>query len=239
MEQRAWRELPVVAALTCVALACGCDGNDGPVGNTPAIGVVVNPAIFHVLQGTTRSVGVALTRVGGFGGVVTLAVTGLPTGVTASITPAQLSGTTRTATVTVVIGGSVDARTYPATITATAQGVSDATATLKVGIIQGRGSVDVTTETSGVDLDPDGYVVQVTDDPWFIGYLAVDIATNGTIQLGLTATGHTLSLTGVSPNCKGENLSDRPIVVSANTVTSVVFRVECRAAASGAVSGRR
>jgi hypothetical protein len=239
MKQLAWRELPVVAALTCVALACGCDGSDGPVSNTPAIGVVVNPATFHVLQGTTKSVGVAVTRAGGFGGVVTLAVTGLPTGVTASITPAQLSGTTRAATVTVVIGGSVDARTYPATITATAQGVSDAIATLKVGIIRGSGSVNVTTETSGVDLDPDGYEIQVTDDPWFIGYLPVEIATNGTVQYGLTATAHTLSLVGVSPNCRGEKLTDRPIVVSANAVTSVVFRVECGAAASGTVSGGR
>ena len=239
MKQLVWHELPVAAALTCVALACGCDGSDGPVGNTPAIRVAVNPTTFHVLQGTTKSVGVALTRAGGFSGVVTLAVTGLPPGITASISPAQLSAATRTATVNVVIGGSVEARTYSATITATAEGVSDATATLKFGIIAGSGSLNVTTETSGVDLDPDGYVVLVDYDPWWVYYLPVEIATNGTAVLGLSGGTHRLSLTGVSPNCKVEKSSDREIVVSANSVTTLVFRVECGAAASGAVSGGR
>jgi hypothetical protein len=230
VKQLAWREVPVVAALTCVALACGCGGSDGPVGNAPAIRVVVNPTTFHVFQGTTKSVGVALTRAGGFSGVVTLAVTGLPPGITASISPAQLSGPTRAATVSVVIGGSVEARSYPATIVATAEGVSDATATLNVGIVEGSGSVNVTTETFGVDLDPDGYVLQIDYDPWWVYYLPVDIAPNETVLLNLGARPHVLSLVGLSPNCKAEKSSDRQIVVSANSVTSVVFRVECRAA---------
>ena len=60
-------------------------------------------ATLTVPQGGSGSVAAQLTRGGGFSGDVTLAVTGLPTGVTTTITPPQLSGTTSSATINVAV----------------------------------------------------------------------------------------------------------------------------------------
>lgn len=119
---------------TVFALACiGC-GDDGPIGNTGSIQVAVNPATLSVPQGGSSSVTAALTRGGGFSGAVTLAVSGLPSGVTGTVTPPQLTGTTTSATVDVAAAATVALGTSIVTITATAQGVAQATATYQLTV---------------------------------------------------------------------------------------------------------
>jgi hypothetical protein len=127
--QRPARERIAVVAAT-LALACGGDG--GPVGNPGSIQLAVNPTTLPIQQGGSGTVTASLTRGGGFTGVVALAVTGLPTGITSTITPGQLSGTITTATVNVTADATVAAQTYSATVAATAQGVGQATATYQV-----------------------------------------------------------------------------------------------------------
>lgn len=129
--QRPAREV-FAAVATTLALACGGGGDGGPVGNTGSIQLTVNPTTLPIQQGGSGTVTASLTRGGGFNGVVALAVTGLPTGITPTITPAQLSGTTTTATVSVSADATVAPQTYSATVTATAQGVGQATATYQV-----------------------------------------------------------------------------------------------------------
>ena len=89
----------------------------------------MSPAVLSVEQGGSGAVAVSLTRGGGFDGVVTLAIDGLPAGVAITITPPELSGATVDATVDVTVANSVAVGTYTATITATADDVADATAT--------------------------------------------------------------------------------------------------------------
>ena len=129
--QRQTRE-GIAAVATALALACGGGGDGGPVGNAGSIQLTVNPTTLPIQQGGSGTVTASLTRGGGFGGVVALAVTGLPTGITPTITPAQLSGTTTSATVSVIADATVTPQTYSATVTATAQGVGQATATYQV-----------------------------------------------------------------------------------------------------------
>jgi len=131
--RRAWREW-IAGTFAALALACGNDGDNGPVGNTGSIQIAVEPASLSVEQGGSSSVAVSLTRAGGFTGTVTLGITGLPPGVTAVITPAQLSGVTATATVEVTAALVVPTGAYTATITATAQGVAQATATYQLNV---------------------------------------------------------------------------------------------------------
>ena len=131
--RRATRD-PIIAAATAVALACGGDGDKEPTGNTGSIQVAVSPSAISVQQGGNGSVTASITRSGGFNGVVTLAVTGFPTGITATITPAQLTGTETSATVSTTVVAAVAAGTYNGTITATAQGVSQATAAYQVTV---------------------------------------------------------------------------------------------------------
>jgi len=122
----------IAALATVLALACG--GDDEPTGNPGSIQLAVNPATLSVPQGASGVVNVSLTRTGGFDGVVTLAVTGLPTGITATVTPTQLSGTTTTASVALTVAAAVAPATHTATLTATAPGVNQVTATFGVTI---------------------------------------------------------------------------------------------------------
>jgi hypothetical protein len=127
--QGARRSLLAIFA-TGLALAC----TEGPSGNSGSIQVTVNPAALSVQQGGTNSVTATLIRAGGFDGAVTLAISGLPAGVTTTISPAQLSGTTASATVDVVAAATVAVGTYTATINASAQGVGAATTTFQLTV---------------------------------------------------------------------------------------------------------
>jgi hypothetical protein len=123
----------MAAAPTIVALACG-DGDDGPAANSGAIQVALSSSAVAVNQGGTGSLNVALTRSGGFTGTVTLAVTGLPAGITAVIDPPQLSGTATTATINVAAAADIAPQTYSATVTATGPNVAAASATYQVAV---------------------------------------------------------------------------------------------------------
>jgi len=97
-----------------------------------------------------------------------------------------------------------------------------------IGVESPLGDVKVTTQTSGIDLDPDGYVIQL-DSPWDYELEPTGIAANGTVDLrGLSATGHVLTLLDVAANCTGEKLIQRPVTVAANTETAVVFKLDCK-----------
>jgi hypothetical protein len=94
-------------------------------------------------------------------------------------------------------------------------------------VVERYGAVQVTTVTSGSDLDTDGYVVQ-TDGYWDYTHEPTPVPTNGNVSLrGIPAGEHALTLLGVAPNCRGENLTFRPIVVAADTAITVVFQLVC------------
>lgn len=124
----------IAGGATAIAAACGGGGDDGPVGNTGSIQVALSATSLSVQQGSGGSVTATLTRGGGFSGAVSLAIAGLPAGVTTTITPAQLSGSTTTATIDVAVAATVAVGTYTATITAAAQGVGQATVTFDVAV---------------------------------------------------------------------------------------------------------
>ena len=110
--------------------ACG----DDPVQIPRGIGISVNPGSITVAQGGNGSVLISLSRIGEFTGPVTLTVTGLPAGVTTTITPATLTGATANATITVAVGAAVTPGTYPATVTATGEDVETAVVTWQLTV---------------------------------------------------------------------------------------------------------
>ncbi|MCC6317075.1 MAG: hypothetical protein IT361_05220 [Gemmatimonadaceae bacterium] len=112
-----------------IGTACGGGGDEGPTGNPGSITVAVNPGALTVQQGGTGTVNIALTRGGGFSGAVSLAIAGLPSGVTTTVTPASLSGATTSATVLVAVASTVPAGTYTATVRGSAAGIGEATTT--------------------------------------------------------------------------------------------------------------
>jgi hypothetical protein len=119
----------VVATLVLTATAgCGGGGETGPepVGS---VSVTALPTSLTVPQGGTGTVTVTLTRDGGFADPVNVTVEGLPSGVSVSVSPTQLTGATTQAVVTVNVASTVAAGTYTATVRASADGVGAATTT--------------------------------------------------------------------------------------------------------------
>jgi hypothetical protein len=117
-----WRALTTLALLA--AIGCGDDGGSEPEGS---ISVSASPPSLTLSQGGTGTVTVTLTRGGGFEEAVTVSVEGVPSGVTASVSPGSLTGETTQATVTVTVGNSVAEGSYPITVRASAGGIGAAT----------------------------------------------------------------------------------------------------------------
>lgn len=69
----------------------------GTITNNPDFSLTATPAMVAVTQGASATSSIAVAATGGFTGSVTLSVTGLPAGVTATVTPAS-PGTADTVT---------------------------------------------------------------------------------------------------------------------------------------------
>ncbi len=87
------------------------------------------------------------------------------------------------------------------------------------------GSITVTTSTTGLDLDLNGYTVTVDDT------INQSIATNsnGVTFSGLSAGNHPVVLSGVASNCSVTGGNSRTASVTAGQTDSVAFSVTCTA----------
>ncbi|HEY2377357.1 MAG TPA: post-COAP-1 domain-containing protein [Gemmatimonadaceae bacterium] len=84
------------------------------------------------------------------------------------------------------------------------------------------GTLNVTTATTGSNLDPDGYTVTVD------GSNGQSIADNGSQSFANLASGsHTVTLSGVAANCTVSGGSSKSATVPAGGSTSVAFQVSC------------
>ncbi len=99
---------------------------------TAAQGITVAANAVSIQQGATGASTVTITRLGGFAGAVNLAVTGLPSGVTATFTPAAVTGTT--SSLSFVVSATATIGSFNPTITATATGATTVTATVPLTI---------------------------------------------------------------------------------------------------------
>jgi hypothetical protein len=92
-------------------------------------------------------------------------------------------------------------------------------------------TLHVTTTTTGVSLDPDGYFVCLDLDPWQDGCAyASDIGVNGGATVPVAPGTHDVQLDGVAPNCTVSG--DNPRTITANANTEVPFAVTCVALGS-------
>jgi probable HAF family extracellular repeat protein len=86
------------------------------------------------------------------------------------------------------------------------------------------GTLEVTTATTGVETDPDGYSLQVdSDSPQAIGSAA-------SWQSGNLAEGsHTITLSGMAANCVVEGENPRTVSITAGETATVSFAITCGA----------
>lgn len=90
------------------------------------------------------------------------------------------------------------------------------------------GTLEVVVETTGEDLDPDGYTVDLND-----GAETEDVETSDEISLEVDAGSHTVKLTGIASNCAVDGDNPVAVTVDADDTETVTFDVTCEAEGGG------
>jgi len=181
-----------------------------------------SPNAVSVVQGGSATSTITSAVTGGFDSAITLTASGQPTGVTAVFNPTSITGA-GTSTLTLTVGATVPAGTYPITITGTSGSIVETTTvTLTVTAttspnftltaspktiavaVGASGSVKVTTTVSGgfdsavaLSASGEGTDVTVTFKPKSIvapGAGHSDMTI--TVATGATAGKHTIVVTG-------------------------------------------
>jgi hypothetical protein len=127
-------EHPVRYCLGLAALAVLACSED-PGRSSASIRIAVDSRTLSVPQGGSVLLTASLTREGGFTGRVRLAVLGLP-GMTISLAPSELVGTSTSSQITVSVPAAVEVGPYTATVTATGEGVDPATTTCQLTVTE-------------------------------------------------------------------------------------------------------
>lgn len=123
----------LLAPILVLALALGCGGDGGGTGPDPdpsgTVSIAVSPTTGSIQAGSSGTLTVSINRGGGFAGSVTLALDGVPGGVTAALSSSVLAGGVSSAIVDITVGDAVAPGTYTLTVRASGSGVGSATAT--------------------------------------------------------------------------------------------------------------
>jgi hypothetical protein len=132
MIQNLSRRLLAASALALVA----CSGKKTPTGTTqPPASISVSSAAptLSVAQGASGSAALTIARTN-YTGDVTLTAEGVPTGVTATFTPATIGAGATTSSVALAVSGTAAAGTSTVTVRARGTGVTDVTTSIALTI---------------------------------------------------------------------------------------------------------
>jgi probable HAF family extracellular repeat protein len=106
-----------------------------------------------------------------------------------------------------------------------------ATARFSIGCVITTGTVEVTTVTTGSQLDPDGFLISLDDG---VGQV---IGVNTTLTFPAVAPGaHTVKLAGLAVNCVVQISDVKPVSVIAGNKSTVSFAVRCPPPVTGYVA---
>ena len=84
------------------------------------------------------------------------------------------------------------------------------------------GTVKVEVTTSGVAIDPDGFVVGLDD-----GAQTEDIDPSGSVTLEVEAGDHTVKLRDIAANCMVDGDNPVSVTVTAEEISTASFAVTC------------
>lgn len=185
-------------------------GTQGPAISTITLALTIKPAPNFTLtmsptslsltQGISAASTITLTPANGFSGSASLAITGLPGGVTASFSPAALTSTTK---MTLSAAASATVGTATATLTATSGSISQklsipVTITVAAGFKLSASATSLTANVGGkvtttVSVSPEGsfdgtVALSTTGLPAGVTASFSPSSTNSTSTLTLTAT---------------------------------------------------
>jgi hypothetical protein len=153
----------------------------------------------------------------------------------------SLSPTTAPSTLTLnATTGSLAAGTYNATVSVSSPVAGNSPQTVAVTFTVSSappttGSIQVNVATSGQNLDPTGYVVEVSVGGGFSQ--STNVNTNGYVVISNLAVGaHTVTLKDVAANCVVGGSNPRTVTVVAGTTVETTFNVNCSAPATRSVT---
>lgn len=86
------------------------------------------------------------------------------------------------------------------------------------------GTLEVVVETTGEDIDPDGYTVDLDD-----GAETEDVETSDELSFEVDAGSHTVELTGIADNCAVDGDNPVTVTVDDDETETVAFDVTCEA----------
>ena len=123
-----------LSALTLAAWSSGGDAGTTSPPVTPSIALQLSATAGTVSRGASGNATLSLSRGGGYAGTVALTAENVPTGVTATFTPASLAGTAASATVVFDVGPTATPGSSSITVRAAGSGVTAATAAYALSI---------------------------------------------------------------------------------------------------------
>jgi len=150
---------------------------------TPDFSLAAGPASQTVTQGAGTSYTVTITSSGGFSGVVSLGVTGLPSGANGTFNPNSVT-TSGSSTMSVTTAGTTPAGTYTLTVTGTSGSLSHSTTVTL--IVQAASSPDYSLSATSSQTVIQGlganYTVTITPSGGFTGAVTLSVSglPNGT-----------------------------------------------------------
>ncbi len=179
-----------------------------PQGTTSDFSLSASPASLTVNSGSSGTSTISVTRTGGFPGTVALTATGLPSGVTATLNPASVTGTS--STLTLAAATTATASTSTVTVTGTSGSLSHAaTFTLVV--------TPPTTGTGGVTVTP----VVASSSPWF-NEEDLKIANTGSLT-ALSVTIVVQRTTGISFGGEYNTVGGQITQGNSSTISAVTY----------------
>ena len=106
-----------------------------------------------------------------------------------------------------------------------------ATAVFAVSCVSSQATLQITTVTTGVDRDADGYTARIA---WEDDTATAQLPTDGTTSIAVTAhKGYDVSLAGVAGNCnvdqQGWPRSTRQVDIAPGGTTAISFAIACEA----------
>lgn len=230
--------------LVAAAVLAGCGGGGGEPSLPASIALSLSAPTASAAQGASSPVTITLSR-SNFAGDVTLTAEGLPAGVTASFSPATLSGTTAASVVTLSAGLAATPGTTVVTVRASGSGVTSQTSAISLTVVAGvtpgytialsptsaslttgaTAAVSValarTSFTSDVTLSASGVPTGATVS--FSPATTSGNASTLTINAGTAAAGsYTLTVTGTATGLAARTAS-LPVTISTPGAANVTF----------------
>ncbi len=194
------------------SFAIGACGGDSSVSNTtaptPSIALTATGTL-SVARGGVGTIAVSVTRSGGYSGAVDLVVSGVPTGVSATIAPQTLAASVTTTSINLSVTSVAATGSSTITVTASGAGVSSTTASIVLTVTNAAAA---NLPLLGIGAVNDRYTAEV----WVRGTTAYT-TTWGT--RGGTGRGNAIKIWDVSTN--SPVLVDSIIVDNAGTLGDV------------------